>query len=163
MVGLIDNLVLEQIDPGTGESLGCWKTLNTDQEAETPDAEECLYSLKAQSVNTEVITNFINMVEGGRLQLLEKRADADYDIHDSEYIENEIMPFVQTDQLLEEVANLKLETLSSGKLKVTQQTTTIDNDRYSALAYGLWYIKTYEEDGGLMDTENRTVDYLLIN
>lgn len=161
--GLIDNLVLEQVDPHTGESLGCWKVMNTEQDSELNDAEEILYDLKAQSNNSEVIVNFIDMIESKKLQLLEKRIDANYDIEDEDYMRNEVLPFMQTDFLLEEIANLKLKTLPSGKFTVEQQTRRIDKDRYSALAYALWYIKEYEDEGAVINTEIDTIDYLLIN
>ena len=86
-VGLVDNLVLEQIDPQTGESLGCWKTMNTDQESELDDAEEVLYVLKAQAINHFIIVNFIDMVESGKLKLLEKRADTSHEMEDQDYLQ----------------------------------------------------------------------------
>ena len=162
-VGLIDNLVLEQVDPNTGESLGCWKTVNTDQESELDNAEEVLYSLKSQGINSEIIVNFIDMVEGKKLQLLEQKTDTNYDIQDEDYIKSEILPYLQTDHLLEEVANLKLRVLANGRFTVEQQTKRIDKDRYSALAYALWYIKTEEDDYEVEDTSIDASDYLLIN
>lgn len=161
--GLIDQLVLEQIDPNTNESLGCYRVMNTDQESELDDAEEILYDLKAQSNNSEVIVNFIGMVDGGVFELLEKRTDGHYDIEDEDYFENEILPYVQTDYLLEEISNLKLKQLPSGKYTIEQVTKRINKDRFSALAYGLWYIKEFEEDGGYQNTDIDATDFLLIN
>jgi ribonucleoside-diphosphate reductase alpha chain len=47
--------------------------------------------------------------------------------------------------LLEEIANLKLKKLSSGKYTTEQVTKKINRDRFSAVAYGLWYIKEFED------------------
>lgn len=145
MAGLIDQLVLEQFDPNTGESLGCWETINTEQESELKSAEEILYNVMGQQNNSQVIVNFMDMVESGRLQLLEDRADTSLEVQNEDYLENEILPFFQTDMLIDEVANLKLRTLASGKLTVDQQTSSVDKDRYSALAYVMWYINEFED------------------
>ena len=164
--GLIDQLVLEQIDPITGESLGCWKTINTDQESELENAKEILYDLKAQSAqsnNSDVIVNFIDMVESKKLQLLEKRTDTNYDIQDEDYMKNEKLPYLQTDYLLDEIANLKLKPLTNGRVGIEQQTKSVNKDRYSALAYALWYIKEFEDDFGYADKNAKVTDYLFIN
>lgn len=140
--GLLDELLKDTIDPITGESLGCWKTINTDHEPELSDAEKVIYALTAQGINHEIIVNFIDMVESGRLQLLVKEQDSGYDIHDKDYA-NRILPHLQTDRLLEEVANLKIKHLQSGKLSLEQVTKRVDKDRYSSLSMVLWYVKNY--------------------
>ena len=162
-VGLVDNLVLEQIDPQTGESLGCWKTMNTDQESELDDAEEVLYVLKAQAINHFIIVNFIDMVESGKLKLLEKRADTSHEMEDQDYLHNETLPYLQTDLLLEEIANLRLRVLDTKKLTVDQQTRKINKDRYSALAYGLWYINEFEDNVYNSNKDYDITEFLLIN
>ena len=163
MVGIVDELLQEQVDVVTGETLGCYATINTEQESEDPTAPEYVYALKSQAINHDIIINFINMVESSKLQLLEKRTDNSYDERDYEYIEREIAPFAKTDALMEELANLKLKTLGSGKFTIEQQTRKIDKDRYSALAYGLWYIKEYEDDFSGGNADFKASDFLLIN
>jgi ribonucleoside-diphosphate reductase alpha chain len=145
-IGLLDELMKESFEPSSGESLGCWDTVNTDMKPETRDAERCLYDLKPQSANSDIMVTFIDMVENGKLRLLEKKQDSDYDIKDKEnYIEN-MLPFIQTDFLIEEVANLQLKHLQSGKISVEKVIKKINKDRFSALAYALWYVKTYEDN-----------------
>lgn len=156
-VGLIDELMKESIDPKTKENLGCWDTINTDSQPEINNAERCLYDLKPQSANSEIIVNFIDMVESSKLKLLEKKQDADYSYSDREnYIEN-VVPFVQTDFLIEEIANLQLKPLPSGKVTINKVINKINKDRVSALMYVLWYVKTFEdriiEDDGISDFE----------
>lgn len=163
-VGLVDELLKEQFDPETKESLGCWNTMNTDQEPEIDYAEECLYALKSQQINHDIIVSFTNYIESGKLQLLEKRQDAGYDINDDDYIKTEVLPFAQTDLLLEEIANLKLVmTERNNKLTVERISRKIDKDRYSALAYGLYYIKLYEENDFIIESDEDASDYCLIN
>ncbi len=151
--GLVDELLKEQIDPISGETLGCWNTINTEQEPDDDDAEKCLYALHSQGINTDIIVNFIDMVEGGKLQLLEKHQTNNYDANDQDFIKNNVLPHVQTDLLIEEVSNLKLKHISGGKLTTERVTKRVDRDRWSATAYGLWYIKTFEDKVKRKDTD----------
>lgn len=160
---IIDEALKDTIDPITGENLGCWDTINTENEPEGNNAEKCLYALQAQGINTDIIINFIDMVESAKLQLLEKRSDSGYDVNDKEYFEVNILPHIQTDLLIEEVSNLKLKQLSNGRYTVEKLIRKIDKDRYSALAYILWYIKTFEDDYVLDDNDDDIDDFLLIN
>lgn len=145
-VGLIDELMKESFDPKTGESLGCWNTINTDAQPEISEAEQCLYDLKPQSANSDIIVSFIDMVESGKLRLLEKRQDADYNLNDKEnYLMNKL-PFIQTDFLVEEIANLQLKPLPSGKVSIVKVINKYNKDRVSALMYLLWYIKMFEDN-----------------
>lgn len=132
-------------DPLTGEDLGCWDTINTDDEPEEKNAPKILYALTAQGINSDIIISFIDAVESKKLQLLDKKSNSDYDVEDKEYFNTMIMPHIQTDLLLEEIANLKLKINQSGKYTVEQVTKRVNKDRYSAVAMGLWYIKEYED------------------
>lgn len=143
--GLVDELLKEQIDPITKEVLGCWDTINNDQEPDVKGVEKCLYALHSQGINSDIIVNFIDMVESGKLQLLVKIQNSNYDVDDINYIKKVIVPSMQTDLLIEEVANLKLKHMQGGKLSTEQVTKGIDRDRFSAVAYGLWYIKNFED------------------
>lgn len=137
--GLIDELLKNTVDPVTQQTYECWDTINTDNKPETPNAEKCLYDLKAQSAQTRIITNFIDLVDAGKLRLLEKRdPSGNYKNPDLE-----LVPFVQTDLLFEEVNNLKIKYLSSGALSVEKVVSKLDKDRYSALVYMLWYITEF--------------------
>jgi hypothetical protein len=145
-IGLVDELMKESFDPKTKESLGCWNTINTESMPEIQGAEDCLFDLKPQSSNSDIIVNFIDMVESGKLRLLIKKQDADYSLNDRDaYVENKL-PFIQTDFLIEEISNLQLKPLPSGKVTVAKVIARINKDRFSALAYVLWYIKTFEDN-----------------
>lgn len=144
--GIIDELLKEHIDPITGETLPCWNTINTDQEPETNDSLKILYAMHAQGINSEIIVNFIDMIESGKLQLLEKKQNSNYDVNDKKYFEQEILPSLQTDLLVEEVSNLKLKRLQNGKYTVEQVTKRVDKDRFSAVSYGMFYIKMFEDN-----------------
>lgn len=142
--GLRDELLKDTIDPVSGESLGCWDTLNTDDQPETPGSEKVVYALTAQGINHDIIVNFIDIVESNKLQLLMKYPDNNYDANDTVFFNNYVLPHIQTDLLVEEIANLKLKPLQNGKYSIEQLTKRVDKDRYSSLAMAAWYIKEFE-------------------
>jgi ribonucleoside-diphosphate reductase alpha chain len=160
-VGLIDTLLKDTIDPNTSESLGCWATINTDQEPEEKGAKKMVFDMKSQGINSEIIVNFIGVIESERLQLLEKRYDNNYSLDDMKYYMENVMPYLQTDYLIEEIANLKLKQMTTGKYTVEQVTKRVDKDRYSALAYALWYIENYENNKAT--TTINYMDYIMYN
>jgi ribonucleoside-diphosphate reductase alpha chain len=144
-VGLLDELLKESFDPYTGESYGCWDTLNTDVHPEIKGSEKVIYDLKPQSANSDIIVSFIDMVESGKLKLLEKVTENQINIPDEKAAEL-FAPYKQTDLLVEEIANLRLKHLPSGKLAIEKVIKRYDKDRFSSLIYALWYIKTFEEN-----------------
>lgn len=141
--GLIDELLKETYDPVTGEYLGCWNTMNTDNQPETKDAEKCLFDMKAQHFQSKVVADFIDVVESGKLKLLEKRQDSDFSPKDKQNIDLRVLPYVQTDLLFEEIANLKLKHMTNGALSVEKVVKKVDKDRFSALSYLIFYITEY--------------------
>lgn len=144
--GLKDELLKEQYDSLNDEILECWNTMNTDDEPETPHAEKILYALISSGINHDIIVSFIDHIESGKLKLLTKNLDNNYDPDDVEAIKK-IQPHIETDFFIEEVANLKVvtSTKNNNRLSVEQLTKRVDKDRYSAVAYGLWYIKNFED------------------
>jgi ribonucleoside-diphosphate reductase alpha chain len=154
-VGLLDTLLQSQKDPHTGERLKAWNTINTDSSPDDKDYEDCLYDLKSQGINANIIVNFIDYVDGGKLRILEKRSYADYDIDDKKHYEEKILPYVQTDFLIEEIVNLQF---LEGK-RIKQMVRKINKDRYSSLSYILWYIKEFEDT--LIEKDDQSdIDYL---
>jgi ribonucleoside-diphosphate reductase alpha chain len=141
--GLIDELLKESVDPITGDYLGCWDTINTANQPEARDAEKCLFDMKAQGFQSKVITDFIDSIESGKLRLLAKKQESDFTSKDRENIELNILPYAQTDLLFEEIANLKLKPMTNGALSVEKVVKKVDKDRFSALAYLLFYIIEY--------------------
>lgn len=157
-IGLLDELMKVHIDPITGEELEAYDTINTDHESDEADARKCVFGVNAQGINTDVIVNFMNMVESGKLQLLDKVDQAKVDLSNQDYMMNSFLPSIQTDFFIEEVANLSLKTLNGGKLTVERNTKTMDKDRYSAVAYLLYYIKTYEDKPKQEESEIKAED-----
>lgn len=142
--GLVDELLKEQYDPETGELLGCWNTVNTDNLPEDKDnADSCLFDIKAQGVQSKVVSDFIDVVDSGKLKMLIQKKDSDFTAKEKENFAECVLPFIQTDFLFEEVANLKLKILSNGNLTVEKSVRKMNKDRWSALAYVVYYIMEY--------------------
>ena len=153
--GLVDELLKESIDPITGENLGCWDTVNDDNTPEIPYSPKIVYNLKAQSCQNEVVTTFIDMVDSGKLKLLEKRIDSDFDDEEWDEFDDKIRPFAETDAFIEEAANLKLKHLSNGGVTIEKVVKKIDKDRVSAMIYMLWYVNKF-----VKELDNSDYDYV---
>lgn len=145
--GLIDELLKESFDPITKESLGCWDTINDDNTPEVPEiAEKILYNLKAQSVQSKIVTNFIDVVDSGKFRMLESKQQSDFTEKEYDDFDNCVAPYLQTDCLFEEIANLKLKHLSNGGVTIEKVVNKLDKDRVSATIYVLWYINEFCRD-----------------
>ncbi len=145
--GLIDELLKESFDPITKESLGCWDTINDDNTPEVPEiAEKILYNLKAQSVQSKIVTNFIDVVDSGKFRMLESRQQSDFTEKEYDDFDNCVAPYLQTDCLFEEIANLKLKHLSNGGVTIEKVVNKLDKDRVCATIYVLWYINEFCRD-----------------
>lgn len=153
--GLVDKMLEVTYDPITGKNLGCWDTINTTNQPEDPDnAERCLWDMKAQAVQSKVITDFMDAVDSGTLRLLEKRQDSSFTEIERQSLNELVMPYMQTDFLFEEIANLKLKHLNNGGVTIEKVVKKVDKDRFSALAYLIWYIVEQRSE-----IENDEMDY----
>ena len=67
--------------------------------------------------------------------------------------------YIHTDLLIAELINLKAVPASedSRKLTVKRQTKKYDKDRYSALAYVLYYISMYDNGGEYIVEEDNEI------
>lgn len=141
--GLKDEMLLETTDPLTGDELGSFGMINTTEVPENQNAPEFVYSLKAQGINGAIITNFLNYCESGKLKLVKdfKAISSSIKPEDREQYEIACM---QVNCLIDEIANLKIKkTKNDSDITVTRVVRKVDKDRYSALAYGLYYIDVF--------------------
>lgn len=141
--GIADALLEELQDPLNFKTYPAWKPVNDDVEPESNVYDECFYNLKAQGINSQIITNFISVFEDGKIQLLDKLESKDYD-STGDYMTNPKLAHIQTDMLIEEILNLRLIVKNAGKLAVEQISRSCDKDRFSSLSYVLYYLFTYE-------------------
>ena len=145
--GLMDYLLDENImDNGT--VLEPYDMINTDYRSDFRNAKRIVYGIEAQSNNTEMITNFINVVETKTLRLLEPfDVNKALDIPDNDYLASEILPSLRTENFISEVQNLTVEQIpGSGKLKIGQLIRA-DKDIFSAVEMGSWYIMKFKNNG----------------
>ena len=138
--GLVDQLLLDSYDEITGNYIGCFDTINTDNKPENPNAEKCLFDMKAQGYQTKVVSYFINAVDSGMLKMLIRRQEQDFTDKEREFYDRNVLPFVNTELLFMEIANLKLKVMSGNNLTVEKVVKKIDKDKFSALSYCIFYI-----------------------
>lgn len=152
--GLVDELLKPSYDKITGEYLGCFDTINTDNQPQSSDAEKCLFDMKAQTFQTKVISHFINTVDNGMLKMLIRKQEQDFNDKEREFFDKNIAPFIHSELLFVEISNLKLK--ANGKnLSVEKVVRKIDKDRFSATAYAIFYVMEYCNK----DTEEEKYDY----
>lgn len=152
-VGLLDVLMSSQIDPLTGKELPAYDTINTDHESDEKDARQIVWAIQAQKNQTEMIVSFVDSIESGILQLLEKidqNKMMEIDEGDN-YMVNELLAHIRTQQFIDEVSNLTLETSNGGKLQV-KQLIKANKDLFSATMMGIWYILA-EQNNGIEEEE----------
>jgi ribonucleoside-diphosphate reductase alpha chain len=143
-MGLVDRLLEDITDDETNEELGCWATINTDDRPTVSDSPPIVYVLKAQGINDDIIRIFMDYVESGKLKLLKPYDDIKDDLSkDIDSTSVEVVGF-QTQQLIDEVANLRLKKTQT-TITVEQIIKRVDKDRFSALSYALYYIALFLE------------------
>lgn len=141
--GLVDQLLLTSYDPVTGENLGCFDTINTDNKPEVDNAEKCLFDMKAQGQQTKVVSYFINVVDSNILHMLIRKQEQDFTDKEREFFDKNVAPFMNTELLFMEITNLRLKVLSGNNLTVEKVVRKIDKDKFSALSYGIFYIMEF--------------------
>lgn len=157
--GCVLELLKEQLDPITGESLGCYDTINTDNIPDIPNSPKIVYAYEAQSHDQESIPILMECVETCKVRFLQQKDYSDFDFEDEKKYKEVMLPYLQTNFLIDEIQNIILKVLSNGKLSIARATTRLDKDRFSALLYGLWYVMTYMDNATQAD--NKTdLDFL---
>ena len=141
--GLIDRLCEEITDPDTNKELGCFASMNSDIHCDSDTAPKIIYDLTAQGINGDIITKFLDYVETEKLKLIKNLEEINTNFSKNEEIESELA-CVNTRLLIDEVANLKLKK-TQNSMTVEQVVKKVDKDRYSALAYALYYISLFLE------------------
>jgi ribonucleoside-diphosphate reductase alpha chain len=141
--GLIDRLCEEITDPDTNEELGCFASINSDIHCDNPDAPKIIYDLTAQGINGDIITKFTDYIETEKLKIIKNYDEIRSSLSKEEEMESELA-CLNTKLLIDEVANLKLKK-TTNSITVEQVVKKVDKDRYSALAYALYYISLFME------------------
>ena len=81
------------------------------------------------------------------LKMLIRKQEQDFTDKEREFFDRNVLPFVNTELLFMEITNLKLKVTSGNNLTVEKVVRKIDKDKFSALAYCIFYILefTYKE------------------
>lgn len=157
--GLTQELLKEQIDPLTGESLGCYDTINTEDLSEVSNSPKVVFCYLAQTYDQESIPVLMECIETCKVRLLAMKDYGDFDITDDLKLKEIMLPFIQTNFLIDEIQNIILKILPNGKLSIAQATTRLGKDRFSSLLYGLWYIMKHFDIADIQDTTS-DLEYL---
>ena len=164
-IGLLDAMVLPSFNATTGEQFPAYFTFNDEHhlpaamknESEYPHPEynAIIYDIKAGSSNDDVIhSNFFSQINNGSVSFLaHERIVKDKLIATKKgkkmdlYSRREfLLPYEMTSRLIDELNNLRLKpTGIQNQFKVERISTSIEKDRFSALEYGLYRVKYYED------------------
>lgn len=153
-IGLVDELVLPSIGP-KGQLYGPLYVSN-DEDYPLPRGEKgIIYNIKATAqLNNEIYSNLYVQFNSGNVALLANERVAKEKLLSTKkgqrmnlyQREKFLLPYIMTSRLIDEINNLKLKpTGSANQLSIEQISTRINKDRVSAIAYGLYRIKYYED------------------
>lgn len=166
-IGLLDAMVLPSTDLKTGETFPAYYTFNDKNHLpptllapiEKPEPRyptAIIYDMKAGSGNDDAInSNFFAQINNGTMsflaserivkdKLLATKKGKNMSPYDRRVF---LYPYEMTSRLIDELNNLRLKpTGITNQFKVEQISRSVKKDRFSALAYGLYRVKYYEEN-----------------
>lgn len=157
--GLVDFLVIKQIDPETNEELPPFGIMNDDEgkykKQKTADTvNDAIYIIKANApMNTEMYSYTKVQMMSGKIKFLVDESVAKTKLLNTQVGKamsssqrNEyLIPFVLTTHLKEQLMNLVVEN-DGINIILKQDTKKILKDKASAFFYGMYYIKMWEEN-----------------
>lgn len=156
--GLLDFMVLSQTDPETNDILPPFGLMNDDEgkykKFRTPDMErDVIFGIKANpSSNTEMYTYTRSQLFSSKIKFLIDENKAKSKLMTTKNGQNMspeqrneyLKPYILTDILKEQILNLREEN-EGVNIKLKKSNRSIKSDKFSALIYGLYYIKNEEE------------------
>lgn len=161
-VGLMDFMVLPQVDPETGEIFPPYTSLN-DEDYMKYDGERIIYNLKANArINSECHSNFYTQIASGHCRFLIGEEEARQKLLATKKGQSmsavdkmeRLRPHREVQLLFDEISNLQLKLSADSKVVVEQMNSRIAKDRFSAYEYGLWRLKAIEDE--VIKEENRS-------
>jgi hypothetical protein len=155
--GLLDYLVKTQFD-SSGNKLPDFGVYNDEEgkfkKFRTPECEyDAIYQIKANApINTEIYSNVQSNLFSGKIKFLISGTEAKAKLMGTkmgqnmtpEKREDYLKPYILTDILKEEMLNLREEN-AGVNIILKPANKRIKHDKFSALGYGLYYIKVEEE------------------
>lgn len=164
-IGLLDAMVLPSFDAKTGEQFPSYFAFNNDHhlppekksegEEPWPEYRAIIYDIKAGASNDDSIhSNFFAQINNGSVsflaherivkeKLLKTNRGKKMSAFDKRVF---LLPYEMTSRLIDELNNLRLKpTGIQNQFKVERISRSVEKDRFSALEYGLYRIKYYED------------------
>ncbi len=164
-IGLLDAMALPSFDQKTGETFPAYFAFNNDHHlppemhdpADDPIAKynAIIYDIKAGATNEdEIHAAFLSAVNNGSTsflaherivkdKLMATKKGKKMTPYDRRVF---LLPYEMTSRLMDELNNLRLKpTGVENKYKVERISRSIEKDRFSALEYGLYRVKYYED------------------
>ena len=156
-IGLLDYMVKSQIDPRTNDVYPDFGIYNDDEgyykKYKTQDTElDAIYVIKANApINTEAYSAVQSQLSSGKLKFLIDERIAKTKLMETTLGKNMkpearreyLMPYTLTSVLREEMLNLREEN-EGVNIILKQANRGIKKDKFSALCYGIYYIKQEE-------------------
>ena len=158
-IGLVDYMIKPQIDPRDGSIIPAFGVSNLDQYPEykkyiTKDTvQNALFLIKANApINTEAFAYLQAQMLNGKLRFLIDEREAKLKLMNTkqgqamtpEQRAEKLMPFTLTTSLREQLLNL-VEENEGVNILLKQSSKKIPKDKFSALVYGMYYIKKQNE------------------
>ena len=164
-IGLLDAMALPSFDQKTGEQFPPYYAFNNDHhlapdmktEVDEPKSQSnaIIYDMKAGAGNNDAIhANLYAQLSNGTVsflanerivkdKLLATKKGQKMSLYDRRVF---LLPYEMTSRLMDELANLKLKpTGSNNQFNIERISRSIEKDRVSALEYGLYRVKYYED------------------
>ena len=164
-IGLLDAMSLPSFDAKTGEQFPAYFAFNNEHhlppekknesEEPLPEYNAIIYDIKAGAANDDAIhSNFFSQINNGTVsflanerivkdKLLQTKKGQKMSLYDRRVY---LLPYEMTSRLMDELNNLRLKpTGIQNQFKVERISRSIEKDRFSALEYGMYRIKYYED------------------
>lgn len=144
--GLVDQLILD-IDENPPYSV-----VNDSRydKFKTQDSIPMVYALIQQGKNSDIHNVFMQTISNNKVKMLKSASSMRNEIMQKnkkssmENVEKELLPFVMTDVLCEEIMNLQYKQ-SGNRTEVKQVSRSINKDKFSSFEYGLYWIYLEEK------------------
>lgn len=175
-MAIMDDMVKSQIDPDTGDIYPDFGVYNDkDNEYRKYQTTACefdaIYAIKANApINTEAHSIVKSWLTSGKIKFLidERTAKAKLlgtvkgqNMKPEERAEY-LKPFTYTSILREEMCNLRQEN-DGANIILKQANRGIGKDKFSALEYGLYYLKEEEDNENKKRKKFNAKDWMLMN
>lgn len=182
-IGLLDAMAVPSIDARTGEQFKPYYAFNNEHhlpeqmknesEYPRPEYDAIIYDIKAGAGNDDAIhSNFFAQINNGTVsflaherivkdKLMQTKKGRKMTPYDRRVY---LMPYEMTSRLIDELNNLKLKpTGVQNQFKVERISRSIEKDRFSALEYGLYRVKYYEDKSLKKKKKRDFGSYIFLN